>query len=560
MKSKGIFLLVFLAILAITATAFADYTKIADNTVPAYTNSALTKRNGNERVDKGDRVTVHQETPNAYYVTYPVRNGTKTRWVPKNIFNNVPQGSNPKGYFDGLVSNSNQQIRVTGWAFDRDNVNEQIHVHVYIGGPAGSGEGHDIIANKHRPDVGRAFAGAGDYHGFDEVITTQRAGKQEVYIYAINVGGGQNIELGHKTVDIKASSHNPMGYFDGVVSNSNNTVTVTGWALDKDDVNAQIRVHIYIGGPAGTGEGHDIHANKHRPDVNQVYAGTGEYHGFNEVIKTNRTGRQEVYAYAINIGGGNNTELGHKTIDIKSSKPIPAPVQEQDGYIKTNGARLNFRVAPNGAIIDKINNGTSVKVLAHNNPNGWSKIRYNGREGYVSSQYISPVPPIPVNPVSQKLQQLANGANGYKMGTKYTGSGQCRGFANMVYLATFQGVQYISGYTNSNYSAASIAGSHEVGHLFNFGTGATAEVKALFMKARPGAFVQMGRRYTLNSTRTAPSPHSAILYSVSDGGVQFYEANTDGKNTIKVNTYSWAELAQKNKGFTIYEPNNYALK
>ena len=165
-----------------------------------------------------------------------------------------------------------------------------------------------------------------------------------------------------------------------------------------------------------------------------------------------------------------------------------------------------------------------------------------------------------VNPVSKKLEQLANSVNGYRIGTKYTGSGQCRGFANKVYLATFQGVQYISGYANSNFGAASFAGSHEVGRLFNFSTGATAEVKALFMKARPGAFVQMGRRYTLNSNKTAPSPHSAIIYSISDNCVQFYEANTDGKNTIKVNFYNWSDLANKNKGFTIYEPNNYALK
>jgi len=162
--------------------------------------------------------------------------------------------------------------------------------------------------------------------------------------------------------------------------------------------------------------------------------------------------------------------------------------------------------------------------------------------------------------VSRSLQQFANSVNGYRIGTKYTGSGQCRGFANKVYLATFQGVQYISGYTNSNYGATSFSGSHEVGRLFNFSTGAAAEVKALFMKARPGAFVQMGRRYTLNSNKTAPSPHSAIIYSISDNGVQFYEANTDGKNTIKVNSYSWSDLANKNKGFTIYEPNNYALK
>ena len=70
-----------------TTTVFADYQRTADNTVPAYMDENLTQRTGNERVDRGDRITVHRETDRAYYVTYPVRNGTKTRWVPKNVFN-----------------------------------------------------------------------------------------------------------------------------------------------------------------------------------------------------------------------------------------------------------------------------------------------------------------------------------------------------------------------------------------------------------------------------------------------------------------------------------------
>ena len=70
-----------------TTTVFADYQRRADNTVAAYQDEALTQRTGNERVDAGDMVTVHQETGRAYRVTYPTSRGSKTRWVPKNIFN-----------------------------------------------------------------------------------------------------------------------------------------------------------------------------------------------------------------------------------------------------------------------------------------------------------------------------------------------------------------------------------------------------------------------------------------------------------------------------------------
>lgn len=86
--------------LAFATTALADYERIADNTVPAYQDSGLTNRTGNERVDRGDRVTVHQETDRAYEVTYPTSRGSKRRWVPKNIFNQ---------------SNSNTVTLADGW-------------------------------------------------------------------------------------------------------------------------------------------------------------------------------------------------------------------------------------------------------------------------------------------------------------------------------------------------------------------------------------------------------------------------------------------------------------
>lgn len=102
---KYIIPMVMLLLLLISSTALAAYQRTADNTVAAYRNEALTQRTGNERVDKGDVVTVLQETDRAYYVRYPVKNGTKDRWVPKNIFNaqarSVSQPSNTVTINDG---------------------------------------------------------------------------------------------------------------------------------------------------------------------------------------------------------------------------------------------------------------------------------------------------------------------------------------------------------------------------------------------------------------------------------------------------------------------------
>jgi hypothetical protein len=191
------------------------------------------------------------------------------------------------------------------------------------------------------------------------------------------------------------------------------------------------------------------------------------------------------------------------------------------------------------------------------------KISGGYKMGWVPSRNIldpiQPVPPVPNNNVTSRMQSLSRSANGFKTNTRYTGAGECRGFANRVYTTLFN-VSNITGYSSNNYAATSYSGSRVAGKLYNFGNKATSAVQNLFRNAKPGSFIQMGRRYTLNSKKNAPSPHSAILYSVSSGGCEFYEANTDWKNTIKINYYSWATLADKNKGFTIYEPNQYRLK
>lgn len=121
------------------------------------------------------------------------------RGNPKGV---ILLGNNPQGCFD-IVNGGQGNIQVRGWAFDRDNVNTAIKIHVYIGGPAGSGaEGYEISTGTLREDVNAAYPGVGNNHGFDTVIATNRVGEQQVYVYAINIGSGNNVLLGHKTVTI----------------------------------------------------------------------------------------------------------------------------------------------------------------------------------------------------------------------------------------------------------------------------------------------------------------------------------------------------------------------
>lgn len=214
---------------------------------------------------------------------------------------------NPEGSLD-LIQGGQGSVLVAGWAIDPDDPNAQLDIHVYVGG-----EGHAITANLYRSDVG--------YHAFHTTIPVGVEGNKGVEAYAINVGEGGNALIGTGTVDI--SSAKPVGRID-YVGGGSGTVEVCGWAFDLDDPGASLDVHVYIGGPVGTGsEGYVIRADQPRDDVNQAYGISGS-HGFDAVIDTGREGAQDVYIYAINVGYGvDNTCLGHETAQVSHDERLP---------------------------------------------------------------------------------------------------------------------------------------------------------------------------------------------------------------------------------------------
>ena len=62
-------------------------------------------------------------------------------------------------------------------------------------------------------------------------------------------------------------------------------------------------------------------------------------------------------------------------------------LNSKSSYVIAN--RVNFRSGPSTSysVIGKLSNGDKVEVISTSN--GWSKIKYNGKTGYVSSQYLS---------------------------------------------------------------------------------------------------------------------------------------------------------------------------
>ncbi|MCC3863260.1 SH3 domain-containing protein [Terrisporobacter petrolearius] len=68
---------------------------------------------------------------------------------------------------------------------------------------------------------------------------------------------------------------------------------------------------------------------------------------------------------------------------------ISAPESSNTTTKYVNTTSLNFRSGPSTSysVIGKLSSGTKVEVLSTSN--GWSKIKYDGKTGYVSSEYLS---------------------------------------------------------------------------------------------------------------------------------------------------------------------------
>ncbi len=145
-----------------------------------------------------DQVTIICHGNGRTQLLYPCAGGYKVGWVS----GTYSIGSNPKGCIDLVSSPSSGKLRVAGWVFDPDATGTAAQVHVYVGGAAGSGApGWAITCNGSRPDVHNVYR-CGNNHGFDVTFSPGRTGSQTVYFYAINIGGGENVYLGCRTVSI----------------------------------------------------------------------------------------------------------------------------------------------------------------------------------------------------------------------------------------------------------------------------------------------------------------------------------------------------------------------
>ena len=218
------------------------------------------------------------------------------------------------------------EYRVRGWALDPNSA-ESIALHVYIGSA-----GYAYVADGDRPDVGAAYPGMGNKHGFDLRIPTSAAGGVRICVYGINIGAGSNSTL--RCEEVIGKTGPPVGALESAVA-VDGGVEVSGWALDPDTASS-IAVHVYVGSSATA-----LVASRARNDVMAQYPLYGNAHGFGAKI-TAPAGPQSVCAYGINVGNGNNVLIGCATVTVPpATDPGRAPV----GHVESIAA------GPGGATI-----------------------------------------------------------------------------------------------------------------------------------------------------------------------------------------------------------------
>lgn len=170
---------------------------------------------------------------------------------------------------------------------------------------------------------------------------------------AVKVNGGYSNGYSLNSTDILGygvpsygnAGNNPTGYVDSVTGGTG-TVTVIGWAFDRDKLEQSLNIHVYIGGSSATpsAEVSVIKANASRKDVDNVHH-VGEFHGFDATIPTTKTGNQDIYIYAINIGSGQNVEIGHSNVYISPDTDAPIVSDVTVSGISSYGYRVTCRVS-----------------------------------------------------------------------------------------------------------------------------------------------------------------------------------------------------------------------
>jgi glycoside hydrolase-like protein len=137
--------------------------------------------------------------------------------------------------------------------------------------------------------------------------------------------GGVTINIDNNYVEgatagASASTDDPKGRLEVAESPLPGQLRVSGWAFDPDAPGAPVSIRVYVGGKPGK-RGALLHelgpvASASRPDIALTHQASGGVGGFDTNFLTVKTGREQLCAYAVNIGAGSDKPLGCRAVGV----------------------------------------------------------------------------------------------------------------------------------------------------------------------------------------------------------------------------------------------------
>lgn len=167
---------------------------------------------------------------------------------------------------------------------------------------------------------------------------------------------------------------------------------------------------------------------------------------------------------------------------------------------------------------------------------------------------IAPFPAeaITQSEVTSKLNTITSSQTGKTWSTgPYSLGSQCYGFAHNTFNTVFsRGKTLVGSYTSPNQHILNNRPSDivQIASLSSSQTTVSA-VKTALQKALPGDYIQL--------KRASGGPHSIIVTSVTSDKINYIDANSDGKNTIKTHSLTFAQFEAANQSMSIYRHNSY---
>ncbi|MEH7534427.1 peptidase M24 [Bacillus toyonensis] len=204
-----------------------------------------------------------------------------------------------------------------------------------------------------------------------------------------------------------------------------------------------------------------------------------------------------------------------------------------DYYINASALNVRSGEGTNYRIIGALSQGQKVQVISENS--GWSKINYNGQNGYIGTRFLSktPVGGAVDKPNNNNNNQNNNNQNNNNNNNNNTGNNSGDTSSLLAYAKSMQGVPYVWGGTSAN----GVDCSGYIYHVFKkFGHNISRQSVAGYWSSLPKtSSPQPGDLIYFQNTYKAGPSHMGIYL----GGGSFIQSGDKGVAIASLSNSYW---------------------